>query len=59
MVKTLRRRASNNRSRQKVRTPTDDVKHIVETGLPPGISVEDAIDPGKQVPHKPVEEKRS
>ncbi len=57
MVKTLRRRASNNRSRQKVRTPTDDVKHVVHTGLQPGIESAEAIDPGQQVPPKPVEKR--
>lgn len=57
MVKTLRRRASNNRSRQKPRTPTDDVKHIINTGLPPGIDIQDAVDPGKQVPPKPAEKR--
>lgn len=57
MIKTLRRRASNNRSRQNARTPIDDARHVVNTGLPPGIGIVDAIDPGKQVPPKPLEKR--
>jgi len=28
----------------------DDVQHVVDTGLPPGINPEEAADPGKQTP---------
>lgn len=28
----------------------DDVKHVVDTGLPPGISPDEAADPGGQTP---------
>lgn len=31
-----------------------DLEHIRETGLPPGIDVEEAKDPGSQAPRKPV-----
>jgi len=32
------------------------VKHVVRTGLPPGIEVEDAIDPGKASPKGPADD---
>jgi len=38
-----------------VRTPTENVKHVVDTWLPPGIEVEDAKDPGAHAPGGPVE----
>ena len=31
------------------------VKHVVRTGLPPGIDVEDVKDPGKNVPKGPTD----
>jgi len=40
---------AGSKSKDKPRTPKDDLKHIVETGLPPGIEVEDAVDPGSNV----------
>jgi len=40
---------------RKVRTPTENVKHVVDTWLPPGIEVEDAKDPGAHAPGGPVE----
>lgn len=36
-------------ARRKPRTPTDNVKHVMKTWLPPGISVGEASDPGSQV----------
>jgi hypothetical protein len=33
-------------ARRKPRTPTDNVKHVVKTWLPPGISEDEAKDPG-------------
>ena len=33
------------------------VKHIVRTGLPPGIEVEDALDPGKHSPKGPADDR--
>jgi hypothetical protein len=32
-----------------------DVKHVVETGLPPGIAVDDVIDPGSQPPEDRIQ----
>jgi hypothetical protein len=32
-----------------------DLKHIGDTGLPPGISIEDAKDPGSQTPRTPAD----
>lgn len=29
---------------------TGDIEHVIETGLPPGISVDEAKDPGAQAP---------
>ena len=31
------------------------VKHVVRTGLPPGVDVEDAKDPGKNSPKGPTD----
>ena len=28
----------------------DDVKHVIDTGLPPGINPDEAADPGGQTP---------
>ena len=33
----------------------DSVKHVVDTGLPPGIDVEDWKDPGKNAPKGPTD----
>jgi hypothetical protein len=33
------------------------VKHVVRTGLPPGIEVEDVTDPGKNVPKGPADDR--
>ena len=32
-------------------------KHVVETGLPPGISIEEYDDPGKNEPQAPPKER--
>ena len=32
-----------------------DVRHIVDTGLPPGITPDDVIDPGSQPPEDCIE----
>jgi hypothetical protein len=34
-----------------------DLRHIVDTGLPPGIDIEEAKDPGSQTPHVPVDDR--
>jgi hypothetical protein len=34
-----------------------DVRHIVDTGLPPGISVDEAKDPGSQGPRGPTDDR--
>jgi hypothetical protein len=34
-----------------------DVRHIIDKGLPPGIGVEDAIDPGSQTPAAPADDR--
>jgi hypothetical protein len=34
-----------------------DVRHIIDKGLPPGIGVQDAIDPGAQTPRTPVDDR--
>jgi hypothetical protein len=34
-----------------------DIQHIVDTGLPPGISIDEAKDPGSQGPHGPVDDR--
>jgi hypothetical protein len=42
------------------RRPKDrggDVRHIIDTGLPPGISVDEAKDPGAQTPRNPVDDR--
>ena len=33
----------------------DSVKHVVRTGLPPGIEVDDVKDPGKNAPKAPAD----
>ncbi len=33
---------------RKARTPAQNLKHVVKTWLPPGVSVEEAKDPGTQ-----------
>lgn len=49
---TTRRRAKS--PEHKVRTPGENLKHVIKTGLPPGIEPEQFWDPGSQVPTKPV-----
>ena len=42
------------------RRPQDrggDVRHIIDTGLPPGISVDEAKDPGAQTPRNRVDDR--
>jgi len=34
-----------------------DVRHIIDKGLPPGIGIRDAIDPGSQTPGTPVDDR--
>jgi len=34
-----------------------DVRHIIDTGLPPGISVDEAKDPGAQTPRGPADDR--
>ena len=33
------------------------VKHVVRTGLPPGIDVEDVVDPGNNSPKAPADDR--
>ena len=40
---TERKRSEESKERSK---DEGDIEHIIDTGLPPGIDVEDAIDPG-------------
>ncbi len=37
------------RAPDSTRTPGDDAKHAVKTGLPPGVDVEDWKDPGRSL----------
>jgi hypothetical protein len=42
------------------RTPKErggDVRHIIDTGLPPGISIDEATDPGAQTPRSPADDR--
>jgi hypothetical protein len=32
-----------------------DLKHVRDTGLPPGIEIDDAKDPGSQAPRTPAD----
>ena len=34
-----------------------DVRHIVDKGLPPGIDMQDAIDPGSNTPGTPADDR--
>jgi hypothetical protein len=34
-----------------------DVQHIIDTGLPPGIDVDEARDPGSQTPRAPADDR--
>ena len=34
-----------------------DVRHIVDKGLPPGIDIQDAIDPGSHTPGAPADDR--
>ena len=36
-----------------------DVRHIVDTGLPPGITPQDVIDPGAQPPEDRIDRRGS
>ena len=47
--------AKSKKPDDKARTPKENVKHVVNTGLPPGIDVGQAKDPGSKAPDKPVE----
>jgi hypothetical protein len=40
--------AQTSRPKRKSHEVGEDVKHVVNTGLPPGISVDEALDPGSQ-----------
>ena len=40
--------ARTSRPKRKAHEVGEDIKHVVNTGLPPGIGVDDVIDPGSQ-----------
>ncbi|HSU44851.1 MAG TPA: hypothetical protein VLN42_11600 [Casimicrobiaceae bacterium] len=42
---------------QKPKERGGDVRHIIDTGLPPGISVDEAKDPGAQTPRNPADDR--
>jgi len=48
-------------SQDKTRRPPNaregEIEHIRNTGLPPGIRVDEAKDPGSQPPHGPVDDR--
>ena len=39
----------------KTKRKEGDLKHVLETGLPPGVDLEDARDPGSQTPPVPAD----
>jgi hypothetical protein len=47
--------ASQQKPTRKKHKPGEDIKHVLNTGLPPGINIEDAKDPGSHAPGGPVE----
>jgi len=49
--------AAKPRDRGHKREEGDDLKHIIETGLPPGISEDEAKDPGSQTPRNPADDR--
>ena len=44
-----------NKAKAKPRTPGENLKHVLKTGLPPGIEIDDAKDPGSNAPGGPVD----
>ena len=34
-----------------------DVRHVIDKGLPPGIGIQDAVDPGSQAPRTPADDR--
>ena len=42
---------------QKPRERGGDVRHLIDTGLPPGIDIDEAKDPGSQPPHGPTDDR--
>lgn len=34
-----------------------EIRHILDTGLPPGVRVDEAKDPGSQPPHGPTDDR--
>ena len=56
MAKPVRNKpVARPKSKRKVRTPGENLKHLLKTGLPPGIEVEDFKDPGAHAPGGPAE----
>ena len=51
-MKTTRSRYLRGRSRKdkKENDKSEGIGHVLETGLPPGVSIEEAKDPGSQPP---------
>ena len=51
----FRRRKMKNRRERKEKDTSEGIGHVIDTGLPPGISIDQARDPGSQ----PVDSPRS
>ena len=57
----MNRHRETDAERKPANDPSDqegDVQHIVDTGLPPGIEIEDAKDPGNAPSTRPSREKK-
>jgi hypothetical protein len=54
-VKNTRSRflRGRNRKDRKETDKSEGIGHVLETGLPPGVSIDEAKDPGSQPPDKP------
>jgi hypothetical protein len=54
-MKNTRSRYLRGRSRKdkKEQDKSEGIGHVIDTGLPPGISIDEAKDPGSQPPGKP------
>ena len=54
-MEETKRPEDNETSQDKSSSKEGSVKHVVRTGLPPGVDVEDWEDPGKTSPKGPAD----
>lgn len=58
-INSEKNHASDNRRAPTPRKKGGDVQHVIDTGLPPGVNVEDFVDPGNTQPAEAPADNRS